>query len=472
MIGTLRNFAKTKIAGIFVFIIIIPFVFWGMGSIFNSGNTNNIAKINNTNISTQDFMDYLNNSKLSSQVIKDNLEKNILEELLSTLISATILNLEIKDLDISMSEEIMVKRIKKNNNFLDENGIFKRTIYEKFLLSNNTSAPMFEIKLKNNELEKQLFNYISGGIRSPKFILNKTYKDENKKLYIDYIDLKNSYKKSNSFTNEELQRFVDKNSLKLKQDYIDFSYIKITPKNLVGLDEFNQTFFDKIDEIENKISKNIDFKTIVNDLNITPIIETNYMNIENENTIENKIYNSRKNKIELLEVEDTYIFYHIDKINTKLPNLKNDRFKKQITNLLYQKEKYDFNQKILKEIESKKFNQISFNKLGNNSIEKIKLNSINDNNKFEINSIKILYSLTINDFTLVADDKNNIYVAKIVKYEEKNIEQNSKEFDKFTKDTNARHMTNVLKSYDYFLNNKYKVIVNQKTLERVKNYFK
>ena len=77
MIRSLRNFAKTKIAGIFVFIIIIPFVFWGMGSIFNSGNTNNIAKINNTNISTQDFMDYLNNAKLSSQVIKDNLEKNI-----------------------------------------------------------------------------------------------------------------------------------------------------------------------------------------------------------------------------------------------------------------------------------------------------------------------------------------------------------------------------------------------------------
>ena len=69
MIRSLRNFAKTKIARIFVFIIIIPFVFWGMGSIFNSGNTNNIAKINNTNISTQDFMNYLNQSGLSQSVI-------------------------------------------------------------------------------------------------------------------------------------------------------------------------------------------------------------------------------------------------------------------------------------------------------------------------------------------------------------------------------------------------------------------
>jgi len=29
-----------------------------------------------------------------------------------------------------------------------------------------------------------------------------------------------------------------------------------------------------------------------------------------------------------------------------------------------------------------------------------------------------------------------------------------------------------LKSYDLFLNNRYRVVVNEKTLERVKNYFK
>ena len=47
MISSFRNFAKTKFAGLLVFIMIIPFVFWGMGSMFSSGNTNTIAKINN-----------------------------------------------------------------------------------------------------------------------------------------------------------------------------------------------------------------------------------------------------------------------------------------------------------------------------------------------------------------------------------------------------------------------------------------
>ena len=73
MISSFRNFAKTKFAGILVFIMIIPFVFWGMGGMFSSGNSNTIAKINKRNISTQDFIDYLNDSGIPQKSIRDNL---------------------------------------------------------------------------------------------------------------------------------------------------------------------------------------------------------------------------------------------------------------------------------------------------------------------------------------------------------------------------------------------------------------
>ena len=72
MIGSFRNFAKTKFAGLLVFIMIIPFVFWGMGSMFSSGNTNNLAKINNKNISTKEFLEFLNKSGIPEKSIRDN----------------------------------------------------------------------------------------------------------------------------------------------------------------------------------------------------------------------------------------------------------------------------------------------------------------------------------------------------------------------------------------------------------------
>tara|TARA_B110000003_G_C16613196_1_gene520244 strand:+ start:67 stop:1488 length:1422 start_codon:yes stop_codon:yes gene_type:complete len=473
MINSFKNFTKKKFAGLLlILVIIIAFGFGGFGGGFNPGNQNNIAKINNTNISTQDFMNYLNESGLSQQVIKENIDKNILEELLSTLISSTLLNLEIKDLDLKISKETIIKRLKRNKNFQNENGNFQRTLYEKFLLTNNISAPIYEIKLRNNALQKQLFTYISGGAKSPLFLINKYYKEKNKTLDIEFINLNNFYKKKDEFSDQEIKKFVNENADKLKQDYIDFSYAVITPKNLTGLDDFNQAFFDKIDEIDNKISKDIDFKTIINELNLKLTIKNDYINLDNKKTIENKIYNYRSTEIDILEDKNTYIFYKIDKINTKIPTFEDEKFKLQIKDLLFQKDKFDFNKKIIDQISKGEFNQTDFTKFATSESKKITINSIEDNKDFETNSIEILYSLPVNAYTLIADDKNNIYLAKTINYVEKNISQNSNEFKGISNEASAQNRNGILKSFDYVLNDKYKVTINDKTLERVKNYFR
>ena len=199
MISSFRNFAKTKFAGLLVFIMIIPFVFWGMGSMFSSGNTNNIAKINKINISTQEFIDHINNSNIPQQTIRENLDKNIIEELLSTLVSTTLLDLEVKDFDLIISENTLLKKIKTNKNFLNENGYFERIKYEKFLLENNQSAPAFELRLRGRELQKNLFDYIGAGTVVPEFLVNKIFEEENKKIEIEFINLQNFYKKKREY---------------------------------------------------------------------------------------------------------------------------------------------------------------------------------------------------------------------------------------------------------------------------------
>ena len=74
MLGKLRSFSKSKLATVLVAIIIVPFVFWGMGSVFSGGNTNSIAKINNHNVSTKDFINHLNNTDLSNEKIREKLK--------------------------------------------------------------------------------------------------------------------------------------------------------------------------------------------------------------------------------------------------------------------------------------------------------------------------------------------------------------------------------------------------------------
>ena len=138
----------------------------------------------------------------------------------------------------------------------------------------------------------------------------------------------------------------------------------------------------------------------------------------------------------------------------------------------FKKKKFEFNKKILDQINEKEFNQTSFNKFGYDVVEKIKLNSIKDDEKFESNSIEILYSLPVNSFTLIADENNNVYIAKTIEYEEQFISKDSKEFKKISSEAISQNKIDILKSYDLLLNNKYKVVINYNTLDRVKNYFK
>ena len=472
MIGSFRNFAKTKFAGILVFIMIIPFVFWGMGSMFSSGNTNNIVKINKTNISTQDFIDHINKSNIPQQTIRNNLDKNIIEELLSTLVSTTLLELEVKDFKILVSEETLLKKIKTNKNFQNDNGDFERLKYEKFLLENNQSAPAFELRLRGRELQKNLFDYIGAGTISPSFLTKKLYEEENKKLEIQYINLKDSYKKKEEVKISEINNFLDENKEQLKTEYIDFSYTVINPKLLIGVDEFNQTFFDKIDEIEVDISNNISLKEIANKLNIQPINIVDFKLSTKANDIEKKIFEARNIKFDIIENNDDYILYQINKSEEKSPNLNDAEFKQDIINLILQKNKFDFNKELLEKIQNKKFNDNDFLKLGKDKVQTTTLNSIKDNKKFEINAVELLYSLPLNSFTLINDENNQIYLAKIKKTINQSIDLNDDNFKNYTDKQNTNNKQNILKSYDLLLNKKYNVVINEKTIERVKNFFK
>tara|TARA_A100001234_G_scaffold210705_1_gene210671 strand:+ start:2165 stop:3583 length:1419 start_codon:yes stop_codon:yes gene_type:complete len=463
---------KNKIgAVILIIVIIIAFGFGGFGGGFLSNNQNNIAKIDKTNITTQDLINYINQNGISEKVIKDNLDKNIIEELLSSLISSTLLNLEVEDFNIKISQNSLSKKIQNNKNFFDENDLFQRTKYEMFLLENNITAPLFERKLKEREMQKKLFDFIGAGTVSPEFLISKLFENENKKLMLEFIDLAKFYKKKDEFSNEDLNEFLEENSNQLKVEYIDFKYSVINPLELVGVNEFNQEFFDKIDEIENDILNGVSINTLSEkfDLNLKSINQYKYSS--KSNSIEKKIFELRNNEYDIIEDKENFIVYKIDNIIEKKPDLNDTETKDEILQLVMQKNKFDYNKKLLDKIREKKMNDINFEELGKDNIQSITLNSIKDNKKFEINSVKILYSLPINSFTLISDEKGKIYLAKIKKYNNPKFDKDSKDYISFATKENTKIRDGILKSYDIFLNKKYNVEINQLALNNVKNIF-
>ena len=473
MVEKLKNLGWKQFGGlVLIVIIIIAFGFGGFGGGFSTNNQNNIAKINKTNVTTQDFMDYVNQSGISQEAIRNNLDNNIIEELLSGLISTTLIDLEIEDFKLSINEKTILKYLKDNKNFKDENGAFERIKYEKFLLSNNMSAPLFELKLKNQGLQKHLFDFIGAGTVTPEFLIESKFEENNKSLAIEYFDMENLYKIKEDYTSDEINTFIEENKDQLKREYIDFKYVVLNPKNLIGIDEFNQDFFNEIDEIENKISESESFNSIIENINIDVIDISEFVPNENTSTNEELIYSKKSSKLDIFESGDNYILYSIENEYDRSPDLNDEIVKGEIVELIYQKGKFDYNRKIIEEIQSDEFNENKFTELSSDKIQSGSINSINDDKLFETNSIKMLYSLPQNSFSLVSNTNNQIFLVKIKDVIKNTINKQGEEYKGFVNSQNTNNRKSILQSYDTLLNNKYQVQLNQKTIDRIKNYFK
>ena len=473
MVEKLKNLGWKQFGGlVLIVIIIIAFGFGGFGGGFSTNNQNNIAKINKTNVTTQDFMDYVNQSGISQEAIRNNLDNSIIEELLSGLISTTLIDLEIEDFKLSINEKTILKYLKDNKNFKDENGAFERIKYEKFLLSNNMSAPLFELKLKNQGLQKHLFDFIGAGTVTPEFLIESKFEENNKSLSIEYFDMENLYRIKDDYTSEEINTFIEENKDQLKREYIDFKYVVLNPKNLIGIDEFNQDFFNEIDAIENKISQNESFSSIIENINVDVNNIIEFAPDENSSTNENLIYSKKSSKLDIFESGDNYILYNIENEYDRSPDLNDEIVKSEIVELIYQKGKFDYNRKIIEEIQNDGFYESKFIELSSGKIQTGSINSISDDRLFEVNSIKMLYSLPQNSFALVNNTNNQIFLVKIKDINKNTINKQGEEYKEFVNSQNTNNRKSILQSYDTLLNNKYQVQLNQKTIDRIKNYFK
>ena len=470
MLNKLRNFSKTKLATVLVAIIIIPFVFWGMGGVFQGGTSNNIAKIKNVSISTQDFFEHVSSLGINEEIISKNIDNGIIKELLNDLLAKKFIELEIKKLGITLNDKNLIELIKNNKNFLDENENFNRIKYEKFLLENNISASEFEKRLKKRELEKILFDFYSAGLHVPKYLVDTLNYNENRSIDVEYVPLIDNYKKKDEFKKKDILNYLELNKENLKRDLIDVRYVKLTPEILTGTSEYNDDYYSKIDEIENDIFNKNNLNEILKNYVGLKISEIKGLSKKDADPELKEIFDYKESdQLQIIDKENYFLVFRNQNYRQEVPRL-DEQFSSELKEILYKENKFKYNQDLFLKIQSKDFDDASFKGLvsDKNAYKKGKIKSIKDNNIFDINSVELIYSMPINSFLLVANEKEEIYLLKIIGA---NDSSNFNEKELFLK-TKDNIKNEIYSSYDQYLNKNYKVEINYNTLERTKNYFK
>ena len=188
MLSSLRKFSETILAKIFIALIALSFVFWGINDFFRSNYSNSIAEIDGEEISINQFMYEFNkiirNNNIQSEKIA--IKNNIHIIAISNIISEKLLKIHAKKIGISIDETIIAIEIKNSNEFKDK-GIFSRTKYEKFLLERNITSKILEDQINKNLKKKIITDSITGYMPSNKKISEKNIRNKINILYEDFL---------------------------------------------------------------------------------------------------------------------------------------------------------------------------------------------------------------------------------------------------------------------------------------------
>ena len=288
MTTSIGKISKSFFVKILVGIIILPFVFWGMGDVFRGGNQNVIATIDSNKINTQEFVNYVNRLNLNNEQIKNLSKTDLIEQILSDFIGKKVMTLEIEKLGIVVSDNAL-RNIIKNDKLFFKDDKFSRTEYEKFLIKSNITAPQFESNIVEQEKRRQFLSSLAGGIVVPEILIKKEFKKENQSKTIQYIDLE-KYHLKNKPSQENLKKLYERNKNLFFTELKSIRYAEIKPGLISGSKNYDVNFFKQLDIIENNILDGQSFEEATREHNLKSV-EFDKINSKKENIDRKKIEN-------------------------------------------------------------------------------------------------------------------------------------------------------------------------------------
>ena len=482
MLTSIKKLTTSFLGKVLIGIIILPFLFWGMGDVFRTGNQNILVTIDSEKITAQNFVEYVNRLNLSEKQ-RDNLAKtDLLDKILSDYVGKKIIALEIIDLGINLNNQALKEIIVNDEAFKIDNK-FSRTVYEKFLLESRLSASIFEQNIAEQEKKRQLLSFLSKGINLPENLIEKEFISENQIKTISFLSLDNLYK-TYSVPEEEIKKTYESNKNLFAQDFKKINYVELLPSNLTGQKEYNESYFKKIDEIENGVLDGIKMNDFVKEYSLSlKIIESvNVLKKDKKGNdlidvgkeLFNKIYNIKDtNKLELINISNKYYLSEVLNIEKISRGLEDKKIKEAIVSQLKLKHTIENNAKIVKEMSEDKFSQaqfLKFSKDNNLEVEKTTIKNINNEDIFNSDIIKEIFKINDGELQLITNSQfSKNYIVLAEKTEKLNFNVNHKDYEKYKSKASLNLANQIYSEYDKTVNNKYDIEINENVLNRIKN---
>ncbi len=115
---------------------------------------------------------------------------------------------------------------------------------------------------------------------------------------------------------------------------------------------------------------------------------------------------------------------------------------------------------------------VEYAKKNNIDVKKTQLKNLKNNEIFSEDIIKEIFKMNDKQINLITDSTlSKNFIVYIDNTKKISIEKNSKDYEKYKSQAKLNLARDIYNVYDKSVNNKYKIDVNNKALERIKNSF-
>ena len=469
--------SKSILVKLLIVIIIAVFALWGVGDMFSAGKTNVVAEVSGKNIYSEDYVNQLRNGLQSKnyQNISDAIKDNLHIQILNQLVAEKIFEIYAEEEKIIINDKTLSNFIKNIPEF-SKNGKFSRTEYEKYLLKNQIDSYSFETSFKKSLLKKLIVESQNLGSISTSYHKTKVKNYFEKKISISYINLEDLYEDID-ITEKEILDYHKKNP-SYSNELRSIKYAIINQNK-----EANQSsdlFFKNISDIENQVLSNRNFDDIATQFSLN-VKKSGLFNkdgliknslkttVLDKSIVQKAFYLNDQITSELIEIKGSFYLIGINEIVKKKPLTLNEKIKKDIINKIKKKNIDSKANSLSNKIKEENiFNQLVSKKT--KFVKQLELkNRLEENKTFSPNQIQEIFSLKKNESLVLKGSKNYLIKAIDASYDRT---KSNDEMDKlYERQVTISFDEQIMQSFDKFLNNKYKVKINQKVLDRITNSF-
>lgn len=253
-----KNAGSWMIKGLLA-IIVIVFVFWGVGS-FRSRQANRVALINGEVITVREYQEAYNSlveqlrSRLGNNINEETLKTlNLKKRALDRLIDRRLLVGEAEKLKFRVANEELTRTI-GNIKAFQEDGVFSKKTYERVLTRNHLTPEEFESSVRESIMIERVGSFVAGNVKVSENEALEWFKWKNGSVNVDFVSFEPEKYKNINPSQEEIKAFFDKNrenyktEEKVKVNYLLFDYNTYTAKVKVedkDLKEFYENNMDK-----------------------------------------------------------------------------------------------------------------------------------------------------------------------------------------------------------------------------------